>query len=133
MYALTDEQVSSLETFIGKIPESIIRSHIEKWFQEVEPSRRITSEEMGKFIGFSTHLPQSVQNFPQSFLMAVKNTPHTEIAESEHKEKDKTNLTSLVDESIEDVDDAEAPENVEQTLHTLGKNKKATPVKKDKK
>lgn len=130
MYTLTDEQVSSVETLIGKLGDSLIKSRIEKWLQEVEPTRRVTSEQMEQFVSFATHLPQNVQNFPQAFAHAVKNTTHTEIAEEAQGIEETADLIDTANESIEDVPDVDSPEDVEEPLHKLGRTKKAKEIKK---
>lgn len=105
MYNLTDAQLKSAETFIGKLEDSMVKSYIEKLFAEVKPTMRMTSEQMEKLVSFSTHLPVEVQSFPQSFSNAVK-----------------SGIDSLsdLDGSIADVKNKKAPKNKEEVLHKLG-------------
>ncbi len=124
MYNLKDEHVASLETFIGKLDDSLIKSKIEKWFAEVEPTRRVTSEQMERFVEFSVHLPVGLQDFPNSFAHTVKNTPETERREAAGEVTEAANLTETLDESISDVPDVDAPDDEEETEHTLGKTSK---------
>ena len=130
MYQLKEEQIASVETFISKLEDSMIKSKVEKWFAEITPTGRVTSEQMNEFVALSAHLPKPVQNFPQSFAMAVKNTPETDKKELNFKAKDKTNLTAIVDESIEDVKNVKVPKNKEETLHKLGVEKGSVGGKK---
>ena len=133
MYTLTDEQIASVKTFIGKIPDSLIKSRCEKWLAEVEPTKRATSEQMEQFVAFATHLPVELQNFPQSFAHAVKNAPETIKREAEQKTVQGANLTALATASIASVPNVSAPDNKEETLHKLGTKGKAAaqPVKKN--
>ncbi len=124
MYTSNEELIDSLKTFVGKLQDSMIKSHIEKWIAEVEPTGRITSEQLEKFVSFSTHLPKELQNYPQSFAAWVKNGINTEKREAKEDIQETADLGSLVDESIADVPDVDAPDNEEETLHTLGKEKK---------
>jgi len=124
MYTLSKESLKTLEAFIEKIPDSIIRARIEKWLGEVKPTMRITSEAMEEFVNFSTHLPQELQNFPQSFSMAVKNTPQIEEDDKVNVEveKDKgepVDLNKIAADSIKGVKVQEGTENKEEPLHKL--------------
>lgn len=121
MYTLNDDQIASIETFIGKIPDSLIKSRVEKWLAEIEPTRRVTGEQMEQFVSFATHLPKELQNFPQSFASSAKNANETTRREDKGEVAEKAELISLVDESIADVEDVDAPDNEEETVHTLGK------------
>lgn len=119
-YSLTQEQFDSAETFIGKLEDSMVKSHIEKIFAEVKPTMRITTEQMEKFVSLSNNLPTEVQNFPQSFSMALKNQPHLDNQEREVKDSKKINLMDHVDDSIKGVKNAKAPKNKEEIEHKLG-------------
>lgn len=120
MYTSNDELIESVENFIGKLPDSMIKSHVEKWLAEVRPTGRITSEQLEKFVSFSTHLPKELQNYPQTFASWVKNGATTEIREAKEGTVETANLGDIANDSIEDVDDVDAPDNEEETLHTLG-------------
>ena len=124
MYQINDDQIASLEAFIGKLDDSIIKSKIEKWFAEVEPTRRATSEQMERFVEFAVHLPVGLQDFPNSFCHTVKNTPETERREAAGEVTEPANLTETLDESISEIPDVDAPDDEEQTEHTLGKTSK---------
>lgn len=133
MYTLSDDQLSSVETFIGKLESSLIKSRVEKWLAEVEPTRRITGEQLEQFNTFATHLPKEVQYFPSAFVQTVKNTPETEKREAKEGTEEVADLTGTLDASIEDVADASGEENQEETLHKLGKVKKTKTEKSSKK
>lgn len=130
MYTLNDDQVSSVETLIGKLNDSLIKSRVEKWLAEVEPTRRVTSEQMEQFTGFATHLPVAVQNFPVAFALSVKNGDETLRREDAGEVAEKAELNALVDDSIAHVADVDAPEDIEETEHTLGKEKGARKTRK---
>ncbi len=124
MYTLNDEQIASLEAFIGKLDDSLIKSKIEKWFAEVEPTRRCDSDKMERFVEMSVHLPVGLQYYPISFANTVKNTPETERREASGEVTETANLIDTVNESIEDVPDVDAPDDEEETEQKLGKTSK---------
>jgi len=132
MYTLTPNAIASLLVFINKIPDSIVKSKYEKWFAEVEPTERITSEQMEYFVGLSTHLPVELQNFPQGFCMAAKNSSeHTNSTDNKAGHTvENADLIELVDETIDALPDSDAPDNEEETLHKLASDEK--PSKSDK-
>lgn len=123
MYTSNEQQIESLKGFAAKLEDSMIKSHIQKWIAEVEPTGRITSEQLEKFLGFATHLPLELQNYPQSFIAWAKNGEVTEARELAEGTVETADLGATIDESISDVPDVDAPENEEETLHTLGKGK----------
>jgi hypothetical protein len=124
MYTLNEDQIKSVKTFIGKMPDSMVKSHYEKWLGEVEPTKRVTSEQLEKFVSFSNSLLPELQNYPQSFAYWLKNGVNTEKMESSDKNMKKANIGSDVDKSISKVEDVKAPENKETTLHKLGTKEK---------
>ena len=131
MYNLSADQLKSLETFIGKIPDSLIKSRCEKWLEEIKPTEKITSELMEQFVGFSTHLPVNLQNFPQSFAMAVKNTPHLQEEQQDSKKREQIDLNLLASESIKEVKTIEPTKKKEEPLHKRDiKPVKKTPLAK---
>lgn len=131
MYTLTDEQIASVEGLIGKLESSLVKARIEKWLAEVTPTKSATTDQMEQFVSFATHLPKDLQAFPQSFAHTVKNAPETAKREAKENVLEKAELTSLVDESISDVADAGGgEENAEETLHSLGRPKKAKGIVK---
>ena len=126
MHILSDEQVSSVEGLIAKLDSSLIKARIEKWLAEVEPTRRITSEQLEQFRAFALHLPKEVQYFPSSFVQAVKNAPTTLKREESEGIEETADLDYLVDESIAHVpDSSDTEENVEEPLHKLGTTTKS--------
>jgi|GEM_PF-3134976 len=133
MYTLNENQIASLLVFEGKIPDSMIKSKVEKWIAEITPTQRVTGEQMEQLVAFSTHLPKELQNFPQSFALAAKNLPETERREAKEENVVSADLVTLVDESIENVADADAPDNEEETLHKLGTKEKKKSKDKSKK
>lgn len=130
MYNLNENQVASLENFEGKIPESLVKSRVEKLLAEITPTNRMTGEQMEQLVALATHLPKDLQNFPIAFAQAVKNTPETERREAKEEVKEPADLLQLVDDSIENVGDVAAPDNKEETTRTLGKKKGTKGVKK---
>ena len=76
MYILSDGQLESLKSFIDKLDESLIKSRVQRWFDKLKPER-VLSEEMEEFVGFATHLPNELQDYPQAFAFAVKNGDET--------------------------------------------------------
>jgi len=123
MYILNESQIESVQSFINKIPDSLIKSRCEKWLAEVSPTGRCTSEQMEQFVSFATHLPNELQPFPQSFAQAIKNIPQTEKREARGEGGESANLMDGVDESISHVSDVSAPDNEEEPLHKLGTEK----------
>ena len=88
MYILSDDQLASVKSFIDKLDESLIKSRVQRWFDKIKPER-VLSEEMEEFVGFATHLPKEVQDYPQAFAFAVKNGDETpEEAEDEGEESE---------------------------------------------
>jgi hypothetical protein len=130
MYTLNSDIISSLETFAGKIPDSLIKSRVEKLIEEVKPTERITYEQLETFVSFATHLPKELQNFPQSFASMVRNIANTEVREAKEDIQEPANLLDEVDDSISHVDDVNAPDNKEEPLHKLGKVEKKTRARK---
>ncbi len=130
MYTLNDDQVSSLETFIGKIPESLIKGRIERCFQNLETTKRVSTDDMETFVGLSVHLPIELQYFPISFALAVKNQPETERREAEGEVTEQADLVSILDESIADIPDAEEGEHVEKKVRATSKAKSKSTKKK---
>lgn len=120
MYNLNDDQIKSLETFVGKIEESMVKSKIEKFIAEIKPTGRVTDEQMDNFISLSTHLPKETQNFPQAFEQAARTRPNTERLEKDLPHKEKTDLVGNVDDSISDVKNVKGTKNQEERLHKLG-------------
>lgn len=119
MYNLSKEQIESVESFIGKIGDSIVKSQYEKWLAEVRPTSRATPEQMETFVSYANALPHDLQNFPQSFAHAVKNTPEAEKREALNGTVAASDLVTLTNESIEGVKNVSSPENKEETLHKL--------------
>lgn len=122
MYQLNQDQIDSLENFIGKIPESLIRGRIERCFTNLETSKRVTTDDMETFVGLSTHLPVELQHFPISFALAVKNGPETERREAAGEVTEQADLTSVLDESIADVPDADVEDD--EAEHDMPKQKR---------
>ena len=121
MYNLSQEKIKSVEAFIGKIPDSMVKSHYEKWLAEVKPTERITSEQLEKFVSLAHSLPNELQNFPQSFAHMVKNVEATNETEKSEETKSKADLVGVVNSSISHVPNVSAPKDKEETLHNLGK------------
>ena len=130
MYILNESQIESVQSFINKISDSLIKSRCEKWLAEVSPTGRCTSEQMEQFVSFATHLPNELQPFPQSFAQAIKNIPQTEKREAKGEGGESANLMAGVDDSISHVEDVFAPGNEEETLHKLGTKKGGKPADK---
>lgn len=72
MYTLSQEQLASLEGFIDGLDETMIKSRIQRWFDAVDP-QRVESTQLEEFVGFATHLPKEVQDYPQAFAFGVRN------------------------------------------------------------
>jgi len=72
MYTLSEIQLSSVENFIEKLDDSMVKARMESWLGKIDPNR-LLSEQLEEFVGFATHLPSNLQNYPQSFAFSVKN------------------------------------------------------------
>ncbi len=119
MYALNQEQIDSIESFIGKLEDSLIKSRVEKWLAEVEPTERVTSEQLEQFVAFATHLPKELQAYPQELAHWLKNGENTDRMEHKMDVAEPVDFAHEVNESIANVPDVDAPENKEETLHKL--------------
>ncbi len=123
MYALNQEQIDSIESFIGKLEDSLIKSRVEKWLAEVEPTERVTSEQLEQFVAFGTHLPKELQAYPQELAHWLKNGENTDRMESKQDTQEPVYFAHEVNESIANVPDVDAPDNEEETLHKLNTKK----------
>lgn len=130
MYTLSDDQIASVETLIGKLESSLIKARIEKWLAEITPTKFATADQMEQFVSFGVHLPKELQDFPQSFAMAVKNAPEAYKREAAQDITETAELNALVDESIASVPDVSGEENSEDTLRQLGRPKGAKGIVK---
>lgn len=102
MATLTKKQVKSVEDFIKKLPDSIVKGNYEKWFTESREDGRITDEEMSKFVSLAANLPVEFQSFPQEFQHHVNSV--NELADTPEPIKPKT-VTSekIVEPKTDDV------------------------------
>lgn len=107
MYITNEEQIASAESFVGKIPESIVKGDYQRWILEVKKTLRITSEQLDKFVSLSHALPKELQNFPQSFRSLVKNSSSTAKQEAKEGTVQKAQLASVTDKSISKVPDVD--------------------------
>lgn len=119
-YTTNAEIIASVEAFAAKIPDSLIKSRVEKWIAEVRPTERITYEQLEQFVAFSTHLPVELQNYPQSFAAWIKNGAETKVREDAGEVKATAELGKLVNANVAHVPNVNAPKNAEETLHKLG-------------
>jgi hypothetical protein len=82
MYQTNQQQIASVEGFVNKIPDSIVKGQYQNWLRDVKKDGRISTEEMEKFVSLSHSLPVGLQNFPQEFSMSVKNGVNPEVAKT---------------------------------------------------
>lgn len=130
MYTLNADLMASVEGFINKIPDSMVKSHYEKWLSEVTPTERVTAEQAEKFGSYANSLPKELQNFPQTWLQWLKNGETADKREAKEDISEPVDFAHEVNESIAHVPDTTAPDNKEQTLHSLGKKQESKGVKK---
>src|SRR5665213_2532884 len=106
MYNLNDEQITEVKSFINKLPDSMVRSKIQQLFEDgIFQHKRMTYEQLEKFLSYQSALPVEVNTYPQSFAQWAKNREVTEQTEKLAKtpEKDKANLGATVRKSTEGI------------------------------
>ena len=106
MYTLSEEQITEVKSFIDKLPDSMVRSKIQQLFEDgIFQHKRMTYEQLEKFLSYQSALPAEVNTYPQSFAQWAKNREHTELTEKLAKtpEKDKANLGAVVKKSTQGI------------------------------
>lgn len=73
MYELNHDQIKSLNDFVGKIPDSIIKYKVEDWINDVTKKEVVTSEQLANLLSLQNGLPKDLQSFPESFAFWLKN------------------------------------------------------------
>lgn len=109
MYTITEFEEGEVKKFISQIPDSMVKSNITTLFDEVFPTKRMTTEQLEKFLSYQHNLPAALETYPQVFAQHLKNP-------------DEDNQRSLKDShahiKVEKIDGAKG-ENKQEILHTL--------------
>ena len=79
MYQLKKEEFKSLEDFCKGLPESLVRTKVERLIEEIEPTQQLKSEQLASLVSLAGEMPQEFQSFPQNFQMSLKNTTTSEV------------------------------------------------------
>lgn len=114
MYNIDEELQDEVQSWIDKLPDSIVKSQITDLFDNVFPTQRMTVEQVEKFLSYQNALPKEFQAYPQTFVQILKN-PH----------EDTENVLAESHEHIgaKEVSGAKGKEKKE-SLHKLGQRDK---------
>ena len=109
MATLTKKQVKSVEDFIKKLPDSIVKGNYEKWLTESREDGMVTDEEMSKFVSLAINLPVEFQSFPQGFQHQVNMA--NELTDTPEPIKSKTVTPEKKAEPKKDVSEVQKKED----------------------
>lgn len=98
MATLTKKQIKSVEDFIKKLPDSIVKGNYEKWLSESREDGIITDEEMSKFVLLAINLPVEFQSFPQEFQHNVNMVSNEIIEPKKEDVKEKVKEVQKVED-----------------------------------
>lgn len=125
MYAITEEQKTEMQSFIDKIPDSIVKSQIINLWNEILPTNRMTPEQLEKLMSFQNALPKELQTYPQTIAQWFKNDESTTKAEAklDTPKEAKADLATMVADSHAHVNvpklEGDEGEQKQEILHTL--------------
>ena len=107
-----------------EIENSIVKSNIEAIFAEVEDKKRISSEQMSKFVSLSSQLPAESQDFPQNFAHSFKHVSDG----NEDLAKENVEEEKAVEKKKADVKKADAEQEKEDKIEEFHRQKPLSKV-----
>ena len=125
MYQLTDSQEKDVQSWISKLPDSIVKSQIINLFEEVYPTNRMTNEQLEKFLQFQNALPADFQQYPQIFAQWLKKDATTTKEEDKLgiEKKSQADLKGVIADTHShikvDKNTGDTGEQKQEILHTL--------------
>ena len=103
MYNLTKNQITEFDSFLSKVPESMVRSHITRIWDMCKNNDRMTTEQAEKIGSFTGQLPTELQTYWNSFLHLLKNEALTQAVEEVNPGENKAQANLL--DNVSDLHD----------------------------